>query len=202
MTKEPSGASPLPYSSTFSSTVQRRAVAVDRDRLIRPFLLSSVRRRLHQIAAAAAKTPITHNPNAVTIGKRVVPLVRSVDCESLLSTPLSGLPDPTRARGEGLAGVCVLGVVTEAGTVAITGVIKTLRYAVSMPAGLLHWSTYLHDGATIFLIVLLALHVGALVLVPRNWPLLKSMFTTRVSRAYAKAHLPLWAEEEEAAEKR
>jgi cytochrome b subunit of formate dehydrogenase len=87
------------------------------------------------------------------------------------------------------------------GIVVITGVLKTLRYAFSMPAGLLHWSTYLHDGATIFLIVLLALHVGALVLVPRNWPLLKSMFTTRVSRAYAKAHLPLWAEEEEAAEK-
>lgn len=87
------------------------------------------------------------------------------------------------------------------GIVVITGVIKTFRYAVSMPGGLLHWATYLHDGATIFLIVLLALHVGALVLVPRNWPLLKSMFTTRVSRAYAKAHLPLWVEEEEAAAK-
>lgn len=87
------------------------------------------------------------------------------------------------------------------GVVVITGVIKTLRYAVSLPGGLLHWATYLHDGATIFLIVLLALHIGALVLVPRNWPLLKSMFTTRVSRAYAKAHLPLWVEEEETAEK-
>ncbi len=83
------------------------------------------------------------------------------------------------------------------GVVVITGVLKTMRYAVSLPAGLLHWATYLHDGATIFLIVLLALHVGALVLVPRNWPLLKSMFTTRVSRAYAKDHLPLWVEEEE-----
>src|SRR5450756_1054182 len=37
VTKEPSGASPLSYSSTLSSTVQRRAFAVDRDRLIRPF---------------------------------------------------------------------------------------------------------------------------------------------------------------------
>jgi hypothetical protein len=31
--------------------------------------------------------------------------------------------------------------------------------------------------------------------VPRNWGLLKSMFTTRVSRAYAREHLPAWAAE-------
>ncbi len=83
------------------------------------------------------------------------------------------------------------------GIVVITGVIKTLNYLFSMPGGLLHWSSYLHDGATIFLIVFLGIHVGALVLVPRNWPLLKSMFTTRISRAYAKQHLPLWVEEED-----
>jgi cytochrome b subunit of formate dehydrogenase len=82
------------------------------------------------------------------------------------------------------------------GVVVITGVVKTLNYLVSMPGGLLHWSSYLHDGATIFLIVFLGIHVAALVLVPRNWPLLKSMFTTRISRAYAKEHLPLWTDEE------
>jgi hypothetical protein len=82
------------------------------------------------------------------------------------------------------------------GTVVLTGVIKTLRYLFSMPSGLLRWSTFLHDEATIFLIVFLGIHVGALVLVPRNWPLLKSMFTTRISRAYAQKHLPLWVAEE------
>jgi cytochrome b subunit of formate dehydrogenase len=54
----------------------------------------------------------------------------------------------------------------------------------------------MHDGATIFLIVFLGIHVGALVLVPRNWPLLKSMVTTRISREYAQRHLPLWQEEQ------
>jgi thiosulfate reductase cytochrome b subunit len=82
--------------------------------------------------------------------------------------------------------------------VVITGVIKTLNYLVPVPGVLLQKSSWFHDGATIFLIVFLAIHVGALVLVPRNWPLLKSMFTTRISRAYAKDHLPLWAAEEAA----
>lgn len=82
------------------------------------------------------------------------------------------------------------------GTIVITGIIKTLHYLFSIPSGLLHWSTFLHDEATIFLIVFLGIHVSALVLVPRNWPLLKSMFTTRISRAYAGEHLPLWVVDE------
>ncbi len=45
-----------------------------------------------------------------------------------------------------------------------------------------------------FLVIFLAIHVGALVLVPRNRPLLKSMFATRISRTYAEQHLPRWGE--------
>jgi len=79
--------------------------------------------------------------------------------------------------------------------VVLTGIIKTLRYLMPVPAGLRQFATFLHDGATIFLIVFLVIHVGALVLVPRNWPLLQSMFTSRISRAYAEKHLPRWTEE-------
>ncbi len=82
------------------------------------------------------------------------------------------------------------------GLIVITGIVKTLHYIVAMPAGLRQTMTFLHDGATIFLIVFLGIHVGALVLVPRNWPLLKSMVTTRISREYAQRHLPLWQEEQ------
>jgi thiosulfate reductase cytochrome b subunit len=82
------------------------------------------------------------------------------------------------------------------GLIVVTGIVKTLHYVLSVPGWLLQPMTFLHDGATIFLLVFLAIHVSALVFVPRNWPLLKSMVTTRISRAYANQHLPLWVEEE------
>jgi cytochrome b subunit of formate dehydrogenase len=81
------------------------------------------------------------------------------------------------------------------GIVVITGVIKSLQYVYGLPGWLRQGSTFLHDGATLFIIIWLMIHVGALTLVPRHWALLKSMFTTRVSRRYAEEHLPLWAED-------
>ena len=79
--------------------------------------------------------------------------------------------------------------------VVVTGIIKTLAYVVPLPGGLRQAMSFLHDGVTILLVLFLILHVAALVLVPRNWPLLASMFTTRISRAYAKTHLPRWNDE-------
>jgi cytochrome b subunit of formate dehydrogenase len=79
--------------------------------------------------------------------------------------------------------------------VVATGLIKSLHYVYGLPEPVLRWTTFLHDGATYFFIAMLIIHVSALVLVPRNWALLRSMFTTRVPRRYAEEHLPLWAEE-------
>jgi cytochrome b subunit of formate dehydrogenase len=87
------------------------------------------------------------------------------------------------------------GWATLVGVVVVTGVIKSLDYVYGMPGPVLRWTSFLHDGATYFIIAMLVIHVAALTLVPRNWALLKSMFTTRVSRKYAEEHLPLWAEE-------
>jgi cytochrome b subunit of formate dehydrogenase len=86
------------------------------------------------------------------------------------------------------------------GVIVVTGVIKALRYEYGMPGWLLQFVSLLHDWATYFIIAFLAFHVAALVLVPRNWPLLKSMFTTRISRRYAQEHLPRWPEAGEAEE--
>jgi cytochrome b subunit of formate dehydrogenase len=83
------------------------------------------------------------------------------------------------------------------GIVVVTGFLKSLEYIYGLPGWLRQWSSLLHDATPLFIIVMLVLHVAALTLVPRNWGLLKSMFTTRVSRAYAKDHLPLWADEVE-----
>lgn len=81
------------------------------------------------------------------------------------------------------------------GVVTLTGLIKALHYVYAMPAGLRQGASLLHDGATYFFIAMLIVHVAALTLVPRNWALLRSMFTTRVPRKYAEEHLPKWAEE-------
>ncbi|HEY7270929.1 MAG TPA: cytochrome b/b6 domain-containing protein [Dehalococcoidia bacterium] len=81
------------------------------------------------------------------------------------------------------------------GVVVVTGLIKSLHYVYGMPGWLRQWSSFLHDGAVYFFIAMLIVHVAALTLVPRNWRLLLSMFTTRVPRKYAEEHLPLWAEE-------
>ena len=81
------------------------------------------------------------------------------------------------------------------GIVLLTGIIKALHYVYGMPGDLLQFASLLHDNVIYFFILMLIVHVAALTLVPRNWALLKSMFTTRVSRKYAEEHLPLWAEE-------
>jgi cytochrome b subunit of formate dehydrogenase len=84
------------------------------------------------------------------------------------------------------------------GVVVLTGIVKVAHYVWALPGGVLQTATFLHDGATIFLIVLLAAHVASVVLVPRNWALLLSMFTTRISRSYVRQHLPGWEQEIEA----
>lgn len=81
------------------------------------------------------------------------------------------------------------------GVVVLTGIVKAMHYVWALPGWLRQGATFLHDGATIFMIVFLVFHVAALVLVPRNWPLLTSMFTTRISRRYVDEHLPEWAAE-------
>ena len=83
------------------------------------------------------------------------------------------------------------------GVVVLTGIGKSLHYVYPLPGGLRQTLTFLHDGSTIFLLVFLVFHVAALVLVPRNWPLLASMFTSRVSRAYASKHLPRWRNDDD-----
>ena len=79
------------------------------------------------------------------------------------------------------------------GIVLVTGVVKALHYVYALAAWLRDAMTFLHDGATIFILVFLIVHVAALVLVPRNWSLLRSMFATRMRRRDAEEHLPLWA---------
>ena len=76
--------------------------------------------------------------------------------------------------------------------VVITGLIKTLRYVYPMPSAFIGATTMVHDLAAIGIAVMLVIHLAPLLLVPGNWPLLKSMFTTRVPVQYVKEHHPAW----------
>jgi len=79
--------------------------------------------------------------------------------------------------------------------VVATGLLKALRYAYPLPRTVVFWATRVHDWAFIGTIVMLFIHVAAVVLVRTNWPLLRSMFTGKVSLAYVQAVHGRWYQE-------
>lgn len=79
--------------------------------------------------------------------------------------------------------------------VVATGLLKALRYAYPLPGSVVFWATRIHDWAFIGTIVMLFVHVAAVVLVRTNWPLLRSMFTGKVSLAYVQAIHGRWYQE-------
>lgn len=82
-----------------------------------------------------------------------------------------------------------------AGLILISGLVKTLRYAWPIPTEIVALATWVHDLTSIAIVVWLVAHVAPTTLIPRNWPLLKSMFITKVPEEYVKAHHPAWYEE-------
>ena len=75
-----------------------------------------------------------------------------------------------------------------------------------MTGSVMHWpyywplswrtgATFMHDVVAIFFVVVVIGHIGMAVTHP---PALRSMFTGKVSRAWAKRHAPLWLEDLEA----
>lgn len=67
-----------------------------------------------------------------------------------------------------------------------TGILKAARYVYPLPADLVKWLTIIHDWTAVGTVVMLAVHVGALVLVRTNWPLFASMFSGKVKVDYVK----------------
>lgn len=73
-----------------------------------------------------------------------------------------------------------------------TGLIKALRYVYEMPTPFIGTMTMIHDATAIAIGVMIIIHLLPLTLVPANWPMLKSMFTTKVSLKHVQEHHPLW----------
>ncbi len=76
---------------------------------------------------------------------------------------------------------------------AVTGMIKTYKNLgdVVIPPAALQVITLLHTAFAVSFLLLLVLHLAAFLL-RANWPLLPSMVTGTVSRAYARRRHPLW----------
>lgn len=81
------------------------------------------------------------------------------------------------------------------GILILTGVIKAIHYLYPVPGGLRQLLTIVHDVSGVLLAVWLIPHVSAVAFVPTHWPLLKSMFTTRVPEEYTREHHPNWYKE-------
>jgi cytochrome b subunit of formate dehydrogenase len=78
------------------------------------------------------------------------------------------------------------------GVMLITGLVKSFRYLYPIPPTLVATMTAIHDLFAAITVAMLVIHLAALLLVPRNWPLLASMFTTHVPRRYVQQWQPVW----------
>ncbi len=79
-----------------------------------------------------------------------------------------------------------------ASLILFSGLVKTLHYTWPIPTGVVGLATWVHDLTSIAIVVWLVVHVASTTLIPRNWPLFRSMFTTKVPQDYVKTHHPAW----------
>lgn len=82
-----------------------------------------------------------------------------------------------------------------AGVLVVTGLIKSLRYLYPVPPTFISGVTTVHDLFAYLSVAMLVLHLLAVSVAPRNWPLFRSMFTMRVSRKHVQQWHPLWFRE-------
>jgi cytochrome b subunit of formate dehydrogenase len=78
------------------------------------------------------------------------------------------------------------------GVIIVTGFIKAFRYLYPIAPPFIAQVTFIHDAFAYLAVAMLAIHLAAVLLVPRNWPLLISMFTTQVSRKHVQQWHPIW----------
>lgn len=81
------------------------------------------------------------------------------------------------------------------GVIILTGLLKVAAHAIDVPAGLMAVVTPAHDIATIAMLAFFVAHVLFGAILPRSWPMLRSMFTGYVGLDYAKKEHAGWLDE-------
>jgi len=79
--------------------------------------------------------------------------------------------------------------------VVATGLIKSAHYFFEMPSDLIYWTSWVHDVTAQLTIAFVGLHLAAILLVPRNWPGIRSMIFGRMSFRAVEDEFPGWADE-------
>jgi cytochrome b subunit of formate dehydrogenase len=79
--------------------------------------------------------------------------------------------------------------------IVITGLIKSFRYLYPIAPTFIEQVTFVHDLFAYLAVAMLVIHLAAILLVPSHWPLLISMFTTRISRRFVQQWHPVWFKE-------
>ncbi|HEY3063892.1 MAG TPA: cytochrome b/b6 domain-containing protein [Chloroflexota bacterium] len=77
------------------------------------------------------------------------------------------------------------------GLIALTGILKAMRYVYPIPGDVLYWVSAIHVGAMVLLAIKVLDHVR-FVLAPSRWPLMAAMVSGWVSARYAAARHPGW----------
>lgn len=135
--------------------------------------------------------------NLATGGRAILPRRGDVgESVRILWAILRKKPEPPSHKflAEQRLAYAFIGVVSL--VLAVTGVLKVLKSlgTVELPYGFILWVTMAHNVATVLFLLGFFAHLGAFV-VKANRPLLPSMFSGRVSLAYARHRHPLWLAE-------
>ncbi len=77
------------------------------------------------------------------------------------------------------------------GLIALTGILKAMRYIYPIPGDVLYWVSAIHVGAMVLLAIKVLDHLRY-VLAPSRWPLMGAMISGWVSARYAAARHPGW----------
>ncbi len=80
-------------------------------------------------------------------------------------------------------------------TIIITGLVKVAAHSMSVPGQLMAVVTPTHDIATVVMLAFIVPHIFFAAILPASWPILRSMFTGRVSLGYAQHEHAGWLAE-------
>lgn len=79
--------------------------------------------------------------------------------------------------------------------ITLSGIVKVLFFIWPLPNELMSAMMIVHGVFAIYITLLLIAHIVAAAIVPPSWPLLRSMFTGKVSEQYVKEYHEKWYEE-------
>lgn len=104
--------------------------------------------------------------------------------------------EPQHGKFQAKQRVIYLIIGLTAGVLVVTGLLKAYKNLgpIVLEPMLLQWAAFIHSGAGMFFMLLFCAHVAAFTLKAHR-PMVPSMFTGKISKAYVRKHHPNWKTE-------